>query len=392
MKLKQYCFGITIDKSLAVLFMTGKEKNQSHQHVQLFRLRRLQWGVGSHLCTNTIVFALYLLGMMPFIPAILYACSSIVLNATFYVMIRSGFNERFEDPSLTVWQLVCSLFPSVFVMYFITDAQARTVFLLLATGTMVFGMFSLRRQAIRNVGWTILATYLALLLSLQIGAPERINWQVEAVVIFAYASVIYLVSYLGGKLVNMRSRLKAQNKQLERMASLDPLTDLPNRRSLMQTFERVTHNTDRRNQDNESLSIGMLDIDNFKQINDSFGHDIGDAVLIKLSAKLRRTLRQEDFIGRFGGEEFLVILPETGLDAAEATGQRLCQAANEAFIEELPVNYPLSVSIGVTEYKQGEKLEETIQRADRALYEAKASGRNRVIAANHLLPKSGELM
>ena len=209
---------------------------------------------------------------------------------------------------------------------------------------------------------------------------------------FTYASVIYLVSYLGGKLVNMRSRLKAQNKQLERMASLDPLTDLPNRRSLMQTFERVTHGKDRRSLDNESLSIGMLDIDNFKQINDSFGHDIGDAVLIKLSAKLRRTLRQEDFIGRFGGEEFLVILPETGLDAAEATGQRLCLAANEAIIEELPVNYPLSVSIGVTEYKQGEKLEETIQRADRALYEAKASGRNRVIAANHLLPKSGELM
>lgn len=373
--------------------MTNRQKaNLSHQHIQLFRLRRLQWGVGSHLCTNIIVFALHFLGMLPLFPAILYACSSVILNATFYMMIRSGVNERFEDPSLTVWQLISSLFPSVFVMYFITDAQARTAFLLIATGTLVFGMFSLHQQAIRNVGWTTLATYLGLLLSLQLGAPERIDWRVETIVMFAYASVIYLVSYLGGKLVSMRSRLKAQNRQLERMASLDPLTDLPNRRSLLETFERVSRGTERRNQENESLSIGMLDIDHFKQINDAFGHDMGDAVLKTLSMTLRHTLRQEDFIGRFGGEEFLIILPETGMAAAEATGQRLCQATNEAIIEALPANYPLSVSIGITEYKPGEKIEETIKRADRALYEAKANGRNRVVAAGHLLPKSGELL
>lgn len=372
--------------------MTRNNNDHSHQHVQLFRLRRLQWGVGSHICTTTIVFALYLLGLVPFGPAIIFACSSVLLNVLFYLMIRSGFNERFNDPSLTGLQIVCALLPAVFVMYFITNAQARTVFLLIATGTMVFGMFSLKRQAIRNIGWTILASYLALLLALQVGAPERIDWRVEVVVMFAYASVIYLVSYLGGKLVNMRNRLKAQNKQLERMASLDPLTDLPNRRSLMLTFERATRKADRRNQDYESLSIGLLDIDNFKLINDSFGHDIGDAVLKKLSAKLRRTLRQEDFIGRFGGEEFLVILPETALEAAEATGQRLCDATRQAVIEELPVHYSLSVSIGVTEYQPDEKIEATIKRADRALYEAKAGGRNRVIAANHLLPESGQVM
>lgn len=369
------------------------DKDHSHQHVQLFRLRRLQWGVGSHLCTNTIAIALYWLGMLPALPAFLYACCSVILNATFYVMIRSGVNERFKDPSLTSQQIVCALFPSIFVMYFITDAQARTVFLLIATGTLVFSMFSLRRQAIRNIGWTTLATYLALLLALQIGAPERIDWRVEVIVLFAYACVIYLVTYLGGKLVNMRNRLKAQNKQLERMASLDPLTDLPNRRSLMKTFQRATHKADRRTPDEEALCIGLLDIDNFKLINDRFGHDTGDIVLKKLSEKLQSLLRQDDFIGRFGGEEFLVILPETGLATAKATAQRLCQATNAMTLAELPEEYQLSVSIGVTEYLPGEKIEQTIKRADLALYDAKSSGRNQVIASSDpLLPQSGQLM
>lgn len=373
--------------------MNHNDKDHSHQHVQLFRLRRLQWGVGSHLFTNTIAFALYLLGMLPALPTFLYACSSVILNACFYLMIRSGVNERFKDPSLTSLQMICALFPSIFIMYFITDAQARTVFLLIATGTLVFAMFSLSQKAIRNVGWTTFSTYLALLLALQLSAPDRLEWRVEVVVLFAYACVLYLVSYLGGKIVNMRSRLKAQNKQLERMASMDPLTDLPNRRSLMTTFQRATRKADRRNQGDEALSIGLLDIDNFKQINDSFGHDTGDQVLKKLSEKLRQTLRQEDFIGRFGGEEFLVILPETGLDAAQATGQRLCQATNDMVIDELPGDYQLSVSVGVTEYRPGEKIEDTIKRADLALYDAKAAGRNQVIASSNLmLPPSGQLM
>jgi diguanylate cyclase (GGDEF)-like protein len=175
------------------------------------------------------------------------------------------------------------------------------------------------------------------------------------------------------------SERKAMEVELKRLATNDFLTNLVNRRRFLEQAEIELNRTRRFS---TPLSLLMLDIDHFKQINDTWGHDVGDQVLRKVAQICRDTVRITDVCGRLGGEEFAILLPGTDLDGAAIFGERLRQFIEAAIIPLGDAVVTVTVSIGVGSLSGDTPSVETIQKkADERLYVAKNAGRNQVIAA-----------
>jgi len=170
------------------------------------------------------------------------------------------------------------------------------------------------------------------------------------------------------------TELKAVIAQADEVAHTDALTFLPNRRQMIRDLQREVIFSDRYG---TPLAISMIDIDHFKNINDTFGHPVGDEVLQRLAGELRHRIRQPDTIGRYGGEEFLVILPHSMLQAATQQAERLCQHIRSLLIKSGERRISLTISIGIAQYKiQREDWQTFLSRADAALYQAKNNGRD----------------
>lgn len=178
-----------------------------------------------------------------------------------------------------------------------------------------------------------------------------------------------------GMVLMTAERLQAD---LNNQANHDPLTGALNRRSFALLYEKAMAYS-RRNQ--RPLSVLMIDLDNFKYVNDHLGHEFGDKVLCSFVAVTQKTLREEDVFCRFGGEEFVALLPNTGSESALGVANRLRSAfeIDSALIEPKAGHEPLTitVSIGIAELKLEEGFEALLSRADNALYQAKDNGRNR---------------
>ncbi len=158
-------------------------------------------------------------------------------------------------------------------------------------------------------------------------------------------------------------------------ASTDPLTGCYNRRSF---DDMISRECSRAARYGNRLSLLMIDVDHFKMINDSFGHQSGDDVLCRIAGLLRGGLRRSDYLVRYGGEEFVIVLPEISRDNALLVAERLRHAVEEAEIASRGRRISVTVSIGVAEYRAGAPEQEFIEEADRMLYRAKNAGRNRV--------------
>jgi diguanylate cyclase (GGDEF)-like protein len=169
------------------------------------------------------------------------------------------------------------------------------------------------------------------------------------------------------------------------MAIHDDLTGFYNRHHLMELIETESNRSVRTG---SVFSLAMIDLDKFKNVNDTFGHQAGDNVLIAFSAIIRSVLRKSDFCGRYGGEEFLIVLTQTDLQEAKVFAERLRTCVEESFFPELGRKSRLTVSIGLAVHKANEGVEKTISRADEALYRAKKGGRNRVEWSEYKSEKS----
>ena len=167
--------------------------------------------------------------------------------------------------------------------------------------------------------------------------------------------------------------------QAHELANTDVLTFIPNRRKIIVELQEEVI---RSNRYGTPLSISILDIDHFKQVNDTYGHTTGDETLRCVAARLREQIRHPDIIGRYGGEEFLIVLPNSKADAAAEQAARLCQKIRDTQIEVNDQVLFVTISIGIAQFRIGqENWEGFLHRADEALYQAKNSGRDQWIVA-----------
>ena len=187
------------------------------------------------------------------------------------------------------------------------------------------------------------------------------------------------------ELQRVTEELKVLNKELTRLATTDSLTGAFNRRHFM---DQASAEVSRARRYGNPLTVMMLDIDHFKRVNDTYGHSIGDLALIQMTRTCLETLRTEDIFGRLGGEEFAAVLPETDLEGAKLTGERLREQIGRIEIETPAGPLKMTSSVGIGVYDASEdSVEPSLNRADEALYAAKKSGRNRVVTENEVEDK-----
>ncbi|MDR3580236.1 MAG: GGDEF domain-containing protein [Oryzomonas sp.] len=169
----------------------------------------------------------------------------------------------------------------------------------------------------------------------------------------------------------MEKEVARRTEQLEQLMLTDPLTGVGNRRMLIKRLEEEVVRAQRYQR---PLTVAFFDIDHFKNINDTYGHSSGDMVLSRVAESLKSGLRDCDLLGRFGGEEFVVLLPETTMDKASKVAERM-----RADIEHMrlpQITRSITASVGLAELQDNESGEDLLERSDRALYRAKADGRN----------------
>ena len=168
--------------------------------------------------------------------------------------------------------------------------------------------------------------------------------------------------------------LETELRRLSEEVSTDQLTKIANRRGLMQAFDAETARMER---EGTQLSIGLLDVDNFKKLNDELGHNAGDVALKSLAEVVSKALRPMDLVARYGGEEFVVLLPNTPLAEGEQILTRVQRSLSGGLFMHEDKRVFVTFSAGVTAYRSGERIETALERADEALYEAKRTGKNR---------------
>ncbi|HET8870631.1 MAG TPA: GGDEF domain-containing protein [Aquabacterium sp.] len=308
----------------------------------------------------------------------------IALSCTgFYAALRSGWNLRFSDPSLTLPQILAAL-TWICGAYAITNEGHGGILMLLGL-VLVFGIFNMNAQRARlSTLYAVAAMGLTMVYMASTDPrhyPARVEWMHFVIV----ATVMPMISQLATQLNSMRSKLKNQKRDLEvaleriqELATRDELTGLFNRR---QITEVLGEHAARCNRGVVKFWVAVLDLDHFKRINDTWGHGVGDEVLRSFAQMAASVLRETDVIGRWGGEEFLVIMlavpPHDPVAGLERLRIKLADAQVSQTVPELRVTF----SAGMAAYGEYSEVKDAIERADRALYQAKAEGRNRSIMA-----------
>ncbi len=302
----------------------------------------------------------------------------------FYLAIRSGLSQHVgKDPSLTLAQggfAMCAVTWS----YAITGpahGAVLSIFILV----IVFGMLRLSTPQARGFAIAALMMLAAVMLWQSRTDPARYDPRLELVNFLLVAVVAGATAKLSIRLGRLRSRLSQRTRDLAQalelnrhLATCDSLTGLPNRRAMAALLAQEQL---RESQNCGPMALAILDIDWFKQINDTFGHRVGDAVLQRFAELARMELRGGDALARWGGEEFLLMMPDTRRERAHVAVDRMRVRIAEGGFDGLAEGLKVSFSAGITECAAEESVGSAIERADRALYQAKNAGRNRIQCA-----------
>jgi diguanylate cyclase (GGDEF)-like protein len=280
-----------------------------------------------------------------------------------------------------VLQAVFSLGCTLFLYAYSGPLRAAT--LVMTVVIIVFCMFAARPRQTMLLSLIALAGMGATMWWLALHDPARFPPAQEAISFGYLAAALLSTAVLSGEMHKLRSRLKRQRRELTEaldtirvLATVDELTSLVNRRRMHEVLEAE----ERRQPSSRDTCIALLDIDFFKQVNDQFGHAAGDSVLRSFSQAARACLRGDDVLARWGGEEFLLLLPDASLDDARGVLERIAEQ-----VHAMPVpgveGRRISFSAGLATRNLGEPFAEAINRADKALYRAKESGRDRIVIA-----------
>ena len=193
--------------------------------------------------------------------------------------------------------------------------------------------------------------------------------------IFSFLSVTFLSAFYEYSRQQSFQYMQEMSQKFEQLSKIDPLTQLSNRRDAVAKIEYEQRRIDR---NHSEIGIILCDVDHFKQVNDNFGHEAGDRALVAIAKFFQSSVRNQDTVARWGGEEFLFILPDTSAEQATKFAHKLHQMMQGFSIEHDGNNIEVSVSMGIDAVNSGTSLEQAISIADELLYKAKSSGRNQV--------------
>jgi diguanylate cyclase len=331
------------------------------------------------------LFALYALaGTTTYATPIVYGICGATFTALFLVSSETGFNDRFRDHYLTIAQNVYSAAIMMGGIYFAPEVGfAFCVIMFIVVG------FSTLRASSRQAGilWTCVTVGLTVVLLLTdkpIDMPTE-TWAERVVTLLFLITVLGRCMSMGLYAVSMREmlyksgkELKAAYERIEELAQLDELTGALNRRFVMKELDEELMRCMRSNQ---SCSVALIDLDWFKKINDTFGHPAGDEALRTFAITIFANIRGIDKFGRYGGEEFLLIMPDTPQGTAIRTVDRLREMVAGLDWGAISPSMTVTISAGVTALRANDTSDAILARADQALYLAKERGRNRVLAA-----------
>ena len=332
------------------------------------------------VCTAILIYGANS-GIFLFMPSLWLAGCCVATAVLFLGIVRSGFNLTFAQPSLALPQALCA--QTLIAVAYTVSGPVHPSTLILLTTVMVFSMFEMNTSSV----WKLLAYTIGVMAVAMAWCsannPAVYPVQLQLIYFVMVATVLPSISSLSIQLRRMRERLRAQKAELKSAlehirtaATHDELTGLPNRRHMLTL---LSEHTARQGRGGQEFSVALADMDHFKNVNDTFGHRIGDAALVCFAKQARLHLRASDIVGRWGGEEFLIILPESPPGDPNIGIERLRGALAATQVSPAAPHLRIAFSAGITRYQSEEDFDDVIERADQALYLAKAAGRNRTM-------------
>jgi len=337
-------------------------------------------------CTDSLLLALFAaVDAIPLRAAIMDLVGGTALCALFFAMFATRLNERFDDPYLATPQMIASSVLLLAIACFVPQAAVLMVMLLF----LVLAFAALRLRPARLFAmWILLSAALtAVLVAHRDGLSMPDATPLQTLLSGVWISLVLgRCAFIGLYGASIRQQLGRRNRELaeaqdrlETLAMRDGLTHALNRRAIMDALDAALDTSSRTR---DQVVVVLADLDEFKAINDRFGHPVGDRVLQRFVALASRLLRATDYLGRYGGEEFLLVLPRAGhVTAAALIAERLRDSLAREDFGDVATGLRVTCSFGVAAAGATEPADSIVRRADEAMYRAKAAGRNRVTIA-----------
>jgi len=347
-------------------------------------IKRLGLAVPTYLVAHALQALAVQAGLMGTHEFLLLAGYSSAGLLVFYAALRSGWALRRKDPSLTFAQVLFGI--SAVVLAYGLAPNTRSAALLLLCLALVFDMQRLEPRQIAAAAFGALAMLAGTLAAMYAGWwSDGADLRAETLNIGMAAVLLPILSAVGAQVRRVRLRQVAQKaelartlEQLHELSTRDGLTGLWNRRRALDLLDEELLRIRRTGR---GLCVALLDLDWFKHINDRHGHAVGDAVLREVAQIGRETLRATDALARWGGEEFLLLMPETGTEQAMVALSRLRSRIQAHDWAQHAAELQVSFSAGLTDWRPGDAAAALLERADHALYQAKGAGRDRAYTA-----------
>ncbi len=295
------------------------------------------------------------------------------------LVLLPGALHRLTDDTVVLCRALWCNFGAVIMAVLVPDTL-RLLLLVVPLFSVVYAAVHLARsQAVLVALATALLYTLCVLYRV---AFDDVDIRFEMMSGLAFGVLLCGVMLLAADIQNLRDGLLERNRglrdameRLQDMALKDDLTGLHNRRSILEVLARQKALADRGQQ---AFTLCYADLDHFKTINDRYGHAVGDVALAQFAELALSVVRNVDYVARFGGEEFLMVLVDADEDTASQVAHRLAERTREMWVPGTDQEFTLTVSVGIARYRSGERVDDVISRADHALYTAKRAGRDRV--------------
>lgn len=335
------------------------------------------------ICCSAAFYAAEVGMMRDFAPKLLLA-TTIPCYTAFYLLVRTGRTRTMRDPNLMIPQQSFSLLAIAFA-YTAIGPYDRGLVLVLIALVMVFGMYTHqpRQAAFAGVlAMVLLAMCMGVLSHIDpVYYPptlELLRFELMIGTLPPLILAAYQISAWRNRLAQQRRELRDTLEKVQTLASRDALTGLYNRRHMQ---DRLADSAKRHERYGERFTVVLVDLDHFKRINDVHGHRVGDEALMAFASAATLALRESDTVGRWGGEEFLFILPNTSPTKALVALDRLRAALQHCSISSRVPGLRVAFSAGIAQHDLAAPVQRTLERADHALYQAKTAGRNRSLVA-----------